>query len=264
MNSSESIAKLTEREKECLRLWLGHKTAKEIARELGVSHHAIEKRLKMARTKLGVGTSLEAARLLARKERYQQAVARSPDLLSKPPSSHASGQPTRTALGKRRRVMALSLALGLAMMVSTSQPTDPAQPQELMTTLEDALADALSAEVNRAREAFERLDCDGSGFIERAEYISPNTEIIFEQNRPPANGFHFEADEIHIAEFEEQGLPKVRLTLKNEDTRERRKIMFGLIDRNSDDRIEEDEFRIAHIDGIAPRTFEIDLHEDSG
>lgn len=58
-------ARLTEREKEALRLWLEHRTAKEIALDLGISHHAVEKRLKMARTKLGTATSLQAARLLA-------------------------------------------------------------------------------------------------------------------------------------------------------------------------------------------------------
>jgi len=75
-----AIARLTERERECLRRWLEHKTAKEIALDLGISHHAVEKRLKMARTKLDVATSLEAARVLAEAEGYGQAVAGPPEL----------------------------------------------------------------------------------------------------------------------------------------------------------------------------------------
>jgi len=73
---------LTEREKVCLRQWLQHKSAKEIAADLGISHHAVEKRLKMARIKLGAGSSLEAARLLVEAEGYGQAAPQSPDLVS--------------------------------------------------------------------------------------------------------------------------------------------------------------------------------------
>ena len=69
---TESAVRLTEKEKECLRLWLGHSTAKQIALRLGISHHAVEKRLKMARTKLGLSSSLEAARLLEAVEGYQR------------------------------------------------------------------------------------------------------------------------------------------------------------------------------------------------
>ena len=59
-----ALARLTDNEKECLRRRLRQQTAKEMALELGVSPHAVEKRLKMARAKLGLSSSLEAARLL--------------------------------------------------------------------------------------------------------------------------------------------------------------------------------------------------------
>ena len=82
MDSREPLSRLTEREKVCLRQWLQHKSAKEIAADLGISHHAVEKRLKMARTKLGATSSLEAARLLGGAEGYGQTVASTPDLVS--------------------------------------------------------------------------------------------------------------------------------------------------------------------------------------
>ncbi|RZL28172.1 MAG: hypothetical protein EOP64_05315 [Sphingomonas sp.] len=44
---------------------LDHQTAKEMALDLGVSPHAVEKRLKMARAKLGLSSSLDAAKLVA-------------------------------------------------------------------------------------------------------------------------------------------------------------------------------------------------------
>ena len=81
MDDRKSLSRLTEREKVCLRQWLQHKSAKEIAADLGVSHHAVEKRLKMARTKLGATSSLEAARLLREAEGYGQTVTQSPDLV---------------------------------------------------------------------------------------------------------------------------------------------------------------------------------------
>ena len=82
MDDRDSLSKLTEREKVCLRQWLQHKSAKEIALDLGISHHAVEKRLKMARIKLGATSSLEAARMLRESEGYGQMVAQSPDLVS--------------------------------------------------------------------------------------------------------------------------------------------------------------------------------------
>ena len=93
MAGRDSLSRLTEREKICLRQWLQHKSAKEIAVDLGISHHAVEKRLKMARTKLDATSSLEAARMLGEAEGYGQAVPQSPDLLSdalplQSPSNH--------------------------------------------------------------------------------------------------------------------------------------------------------------------------------
>ncbi|WP_249340620.1 helix-turn-helix transcriptional regulator [Sphingomonas sp. 2SG] len=64
-NMRAAIRRLTDGERECLRRCLAHQTAKEMAIDLGVSPHAVEKRLKMARAKLGLSSSLEAARLVA-------------------------------------------------------------------------------------------------------------------------------------------------------------------------------------------------------
>ncbi|MEL7689907.1 helix-turn-helix transcriptional regulator [Citromicrobium bathyomarinum] len=75
-----AVARLTDKERECLRLWLGHATAKEIAIRLGVTHHAVEKRLKSARHKLGVASSLEAARIFARAEGYDGTISGPPEL----------------------------------------------------------------------------------------------------------------------------------------------------------------------------------------
>jgi hypothetical protein len=44
------------------------RSGKEIARELGISPHAVEKHLRICREKYGVATSAEAARLFALQE----------------------------------------------------------------------------------------------------------------------------------------------------------------------------------------------------
>lgn len=59
-----AVQRLTEAERECLKRCLNHQTAKQMALELGISPHAVEKRLKMARAKLGLSSSLEAAKLV--------------------------------------------------------------------------------------------------------------------------------------------------------------------------------------------------------
>tara|TARA_B100000678_G_scaffold231842_1_gene200613 strand:+ start:113 stop:949 length:837 start_codon:yes stop_codon:yes gene_type:complete len=106
--STSAIVRLTEKERECLRLWLEHKTAKEIALDLGISHHAVEKRLKMARTKLDVATSLEAARALAEAEGYEQIVTGSSELSSGTGDQHVAASaalPSGTREWRRRSLL---------------------------------------------------------------------------------------------------------------------------------------------------------------
>jgi DNA-binding CsgD family transcriptional regulator len=59
------VPHLTERQRQCLEGFLARKTAKQIGRELGITHHAVEQHLKAARKKLGARDTIEAARLYA-------------------------------------------------------------------------------------------------------------------------------------------------------------------------------------------------------
>ena len=65
----DSIAILTERERETLWLLLKGYDAKSIARHFDLSVHTINERLRDARRKLGVASSREAASILAEAER---------------------------------------------------------------------------------------------------------------------------------------------------------------------------------------------------
>src|SRR3954463_570141 len=80
-----AVLRLTGAERECLKRCLSHQTAKQMALDLGISPHAVEKRLKMARAKLGLSSSVEAAKLVELLEQSGPLVPRSSDL----PSGHA-------------------------------------------------------------------------------------------------------------------------------------------------------------------------------
>ena len=122
-----SLSRLTEREKVCLRQWLHHKSAKEIAADLGISHHAVEKRLKMARTKLGATSSLEAARMLREAEGYGQAVTQSPDLVSDALPLYSAF--TRLAvLGVVIMILVGAIVLGLLLQPATFSQAPNNQP----------------------------------------------------------------------------------------------------------------------------------------
>lgn len=62
-DGTDSLPRLSKRQEDCLRGVLELKSAKQIARDLGISPGGVEKHLKTCRDKLGVATTAEAARL---------------------------------------------------------------------------------------------------------------------------------------------------------------------------------------------------------
>lgn len=153
------IDRLTEREKDCLRRWLAHQTAKEIALDLGISPHAVEKRLKMARAKLGVSSSLDAARLLATTEGYQQAVPQSPDLKIPTPVSDKRISKSIVIGGS---IMSLVATILIVIAAQASNSIDGASAAGMRKASWDETATFLS-------EAFSTFDKDRSGFLGPAE-----------------------------------------------------------------------------------------------
>ena len=151
MEKTDPVARLTEREKEVLRLWLQHKTAKEIALDIGISHHAVEKRLKMARTKLDVATSLDAARVLAQAEGYDQTVAQESDLDPSGPNGN--------------RWFIKPLLIGAAAMILPVTLAIVLLSQQSVAELELKPGDLPLV----APMTFEQLDEDKSGYLEGNE-----------------------------------------------------------------------------------------------
>lgn len=64
----KAIPRLTDGQRDCLRLVYKHMTSKDIARELGVSPHTVDMRLRTAMKTLAVASRIDAARLLVQSE----------------------------------------------------------------------------------------------------------------------------------------------------------------------------------------------------
>ena len=65
------VGRLSEGQKDCLRLVLAHMTSKEIARHLGISSHTVDQRLRYAIRILGARTRMQAALKLSEAEHLQ-------------------------------------------------------------------------------------------------------------------------------------------------------------------------------------------------
>ena len=110
------LDQLTDKEKAALRLILQGHDAKSMARELGLSVHTINDRLRAARRKLGVTSSREAARLL------REAEGAAPQSLVHTPLGDASavpegaGSPQPATDRPARRPRAPLIATGVIVM----------------------------------------------------------------------------------------------------------------------------------------------------
>jgi len=182
-----ALARLTDNEKECLRRRLRQQTAKEMALELGVSPHAVEKRLKMARTKLGLSSSLEAARLLAASEGYQRTGPQAPDIdLDAAPGQRRFSRPLALGVLSMTILVAVTIALAVQAPGSGVAPVDAgdvapvlpptrvdpadAEPAIMRDFAPEDMAEATPAEIQIiVRDSFAHMDKNRSGYIEAEE-----------------------------------------------------------------------------------------------
>jgi DNA-binding CsgD family transcriptional regulator len=171
-----ALARLTDNEKECLRRRLQQQTAKEMALELGVSPHAVEKRLKMARAKLGLSSSLEAARLLVASEGYQRKGPHPADLASA--ESKGESQRGRLALGVLSMTVVAAVLIAFVAQGPVTggvAPTDSGGVAPSPTSGEAAALPPGNVMPNEAeivhmtQTTFHHLDGDNSGYLEGTE-----------------------------------------------------------------------------------------------
>lgn len=91
--AQHNVDKLSERQRDCLRLVLRHMQSKEIGRELGISPFTVDNHLKAAIQALGVNSRIEAALILAESEESgpSQRLASQPAMVAPPPISPIMG-----------------------------------------------------------------------------------------------------------------------------------------------------------------------------
>ncbi len=209
-----AISRLTENEKECLRRRLLPQTAKEMAIELGVSPHAVEKRLKMARTKLGLSSSLQAARLLVQAESQsgsQALVPHAPDLAAPSRPLHAG-----PVSGGRRRWwiggIAMSITIAAAALALTlpgaPAPQQSAQaPQQKMKMYDGPFVPATPEQATAyLAQSFATMDKDKSGYLEANE--APRASVSV-NNGPRKDVGAEQGGRMFLARFDTNGDGKV-------------------------------------------------------
>jgi DNA-binding CsgD family transcriptional regulator len=201
MDDCEPLSRLTEREKVCLRQWLQHKSAKEIAADLGISHHAVEKRLKMARTKLGATSSLQAARMLGEAEGYGQAVTQSPDLVSNPLPLH-SASTRQTVFGVVIMILVGAIVLGLLSQPAAVSQAPNTRPVGAPAEQVSAAGSVPTAGTEAALRALVAGLASGSPDYGK---LSPGFAEIVRQDLPRTHPLFRSMGELKSVTFRERG-----------------------------------------------------------
>ncbi len=176
---------LTDKEKAALRLLLRGHDAKSSARELGLSVHTLNERLREARRKLGLTSSREAAR------RLLEAEAGAPESLGDKALGDAlaaQGAAQNTASATQRRAwfgfgpgLALTLAGVLAMSLILAVLLIPASPLSVLAPTTAAEAAAEPTEAASAAEAFLVL-WDANRWAEVSDRVRPPLGKLLTRN----------------------------------------------------------------------------------
>lgn len=126
---ADTLPALSEGEKQCLRLVAQGFNSKEIARQLQVSEHTVDQRVRTSLRKFGVPTRKEAARLFvsvqdpaAQSGTYQPLIYQSERLASDPEPASSLVQPHRSdAKPEPRSLLRRILAFGPPLGGSTNE-----------------------------------------------------------------------------------------------------------------------------------------------
>ena len=196
MRMTTGLDALTAKEKDALRLLLRGHDAKSSARELGLSVHTVNERLRDARRKLGVTSSREAARRLLAEE------DETPELLGDKALGDASAAPaaapmaasaTRWWAGRRLALPALGVLVMSSILAALLLPASPLSVLPVTVASSAAAAEPSATAAARAAEDFLAL-VDDSRWAESyaatgAQFRALNTvehwSEVSQQVRPP-------------------------------------------------------------------------------
>ena len=113
--SESLVEKLTERQRDCLRLVNGLQTTDQIAAELGISPHTVNTHIERAMLVLGINSRRAAALMVEafereRPDKLPTDITRLADLVQ----PHPSPEPATVAIGRNRNDLIWSLRLAWA------------------------------------------------------------------------------------------------------------------------------------------------------
>lgn len=213
-----AILRLTRAERECLKRCLGHQTAKQMALDLGISPHAVEKRLKMARAKLGLSSSIEAAKLVESLEQYGRLGPGSSDLPSgnaRPDEVGSVAAPrNETAwITRRHRVhlvsgamlMSVFAAAALIIWVPSSGTIDgQAAPSANVPSAQTAAASAVPTPGTEA--ALRRLVAGLASGAPEYDELSPEFAEVVRRDLPMTHPWFKSLGELKSVSFHGRGL----------------------------------------------------------
>lgn len=148
---------LTAKEKDALRLLLRGHDAKSSARELGLSVHTVNERLRDARRKLGVTSSREAARRLLAEEGETPETLGDKALGDAPQGASAADSPASATRRWARPGLALALVGVSAMSLVLAALFLPASPIALTASGPAAQTPAAETEAAAAARSFENF-----------------------------------------------------------------------------------------------------------
>ncbi len=198
MAATSNIDHLTDKEKETLRLVLRGHDAKSMARALGLSVHTINDRLRVARRKLGVTSSKEAARLLDAAEAAPRKSLAGKDLGTDPAATgmEQTHQSARSRLAGKLPVLTVAgvcfmIALFLAITLASHPAADSAAPMDAAQTSQAATDEAVTAAAQDWLAMVDRADWQASwDAAGEAFRSSPNNSVdkwieASEMVRPP-------------------------------------------------------------------------------
>src|SRR3954454_11773545 len=155
---------LTEKEKQTLRLLLAGHEAKSMARQLGLSVHTINERLRDARRKLSASSSKEAARMLRQAEGHPETLGDEPiGGEGTGPAGPQGGRPSaRSPARQRTAAWAIGglamIAFALAALAWSASPHSPRNRVEPPRTTTRPAPVAESAVTQAARQWLALVD----------------------------------------------------------------------------------------------------------
>jgi hypothetical protein len=187
-----------------------------MALDLGISPHAVEKRLKMARAKLGLSSSLEAARLVESLERSGRLGPYASDLPSgnaRPEDGSAAAPRNKAAWVTRHRVQVVSgamlvsvfAAVALIIGVQSSGAVEgQASPSARITSPAPA---APAAEPNPAAEAaLRRLVAGLASGSPDYDKLSPGFAEVVRRDLPMTHGWFGSLGKLESVTFRGRGV----------------------------------------------------------